>query len=268
MTAAPDPIPPGCAVAPGYTVLGHLSRGGVLDVYDVWSEERDCRCVAKGPRPDRTEDAKAQRMLLREGRLLRRLCHPHIVRCYEVLQTPTPIVILETLTGATLAHVIECGPRLQLDDLAMLGVHLCSAIQYLHRHTGVLHLDLKPSNIVAEGGRAKLIDFSIARRPGAGHKGAGTRPYMAPEQARGDRVSEATDVWGIGVVLFEAATGRRPFEAEGKGVYQQLQRRADPVRSYRRLPLQFTTTVDTCLDPDPRQRPPVSELAGAFKRLV
>lgn len=266
--AVPDPIHPGCLLAPGYTVLSHLSRGSTLDVYDVWSEERDCRCVAKSPRPDRVNDPKVQRMLLREGRLLRRLRHPHIVRCYEVLQTPTPLVILETLTGATLAHVIECEPRLQLDDLAMLGVHLGSAVQYLHRQTGVLHLDLKPSNIVAEVGRAKLIDFSIARRPGAGHKGAGTRQYMAPEQARGDRVSEATDVWGLGVVLFEAATERRPFEAEAKGVYQQLQRRADSVRRYRRLPLQFTNAVDACLEPDPQHRPSVNELASTLKSLI
>src|SRR5439155_1630685 len=89
------------------------------------------------------------------------------------------------------------------------GIHVCSAMHYLHRRAGFLHLDLKPSNIVCEQGHAKVIDFSIARRPGRGHKGAGTRQYLAPEQARGDLVTAATDVWGIGVVLFEVATGRK-----------------------------------------------------------
>jgi serine/threonine protein kinase len=233
-------------------------------VYDVWSEERECRCVAKLPRPERVGDPKTEGMLLCEGALLQRLCHPHIVRCYDVLRTPAPVVILETLTGATLAHLVDCVPRIALGDLAMLGLHLCSAIGYLHRRAGVLHLDLKPSNVIAEHGRARIIDLSIARAPGAGHRGVGTRQCLAPEQARGDVVTEATDVWGIGGVLFHAATGRTPFDAVGRGRYEQLERRAHSIRRYRRLPSAFTAAVDACLEPDPRQRPSVSELARAL----
>jgi serine/threonine protein kinase len=207
-------------------------------------------------------------MLLCEGALLQQLCHPHIVRCYEVLRTPAPVVILETLTGATLAHVVESVPRVALDDLAMLGVHLCSAIQYLHRRAGMLHLDLKPSNVIVEHGRSKIIDFSIARPPGTGHRGVGTRQFLAPEQARGDLVTEATDVWGIGGVLFHAATGRTPFDAVERGRYEQLERRAHSVRRYRRLPDAFTGVVDACLDPDPVRRPRVGDLRPAFTCFV
>jgi len=70
----------------------------VADVYDIWSQERGCRCVAKVLRPERVNDRKSQRELLREGRLLRGLCHPHIVRLYEILWVPSPVLILETLT--------------------------------------------------------------------------------------------------------------------------------------------------------------------------
>src|SRR5207245_11661964 len=98
-------------------------------------------------------------------------------------------------------------------DIAPRGVRVGSALRCLHQRAGFLRLDLKPSDIVCEGGCAKVIDFSIARRPGPGHRGAGTLHYLAPEQARGDEVAPATDVWGIGVVLFEAATGRRAFAA-------------------------------------------------------
>jgi serine/threonine protein kinase len=91
---------------------------------------------------------------------------------------------------------------------------------------------------------------------------------VAPEQARGDFLSEATDVWGIGAVLFHAATGQSPFEAEDGRKYQQLQRRADPVRTHRRAPAAFTTAVDRCLDPEPSRRPTVDELAKLLNGLA
>ena len=257
------PLGEGELLAPDYVVTFHINRGRALDVYEVWSEERACRCVAKVLRPDRIEHRRARTSLLREGRILKRLTHLHIVRAYEILEEPQPTVILETLTGSTLMYQIATHHRrrLPLFALVFLGLHLCSAMHYLHRQ-GLLHLDLKPSNIVAALGVAKVIDLSIARRPGkARRRGIGTRQYMAPEQARGGLLSEATDVWGIGAVLFHATTGQRPFEAETGSKYQQLERRAEPVRSYRRVPAGFGTAVDRCLDPEPARRPTVEELA-------
>jgi serine/threonine protein kinase len=264
------PLGQGELLAPGYAVVAHLNRGRALDVYDVWSEERACRCVAKVLRPDRIEDRRVRSNLLREGRILKRLTHLHIVRAYEILEEPQPTVILETLTGSTLAYLIAAHrrQRLPLPGIVFLGLHLCSAMHYLHRQ-GLLHLDLKPSNIVSSLGIAKVLDLSIARRPGrARRRGIGTRQYMAPEQARGGLLSEATDVWGIGAVLFHAATGRRPFEAEAGRKYQQLERRADPVRVHRRVPAAFGTAVDRCLDPEPSRRPTVDELAELLNRLA
>jgi eukaryotic-like serine/threonine-protein kinase len=149
-----------------------------------------------------------------------------------------------------------------------LGLHLCSAMHYLHGHN-ILHLDLKPSNIVSERGLAKVLDLSIARKPGRGIPGAGTRNYMAPEQARGGYVSAASDVWGIGAVLFEAVTGEVPFEAYGDtdyfddedDRYDQLERRAESVRAHRRVPRPLADAIDACLEPDPAQRPTVDGLS-------
>jgi serine/threonine protein kinase len=265
----PPPLEAGETIAPGYEAIAHLHRSNNFDVYDAWSAERASRCIAKTPIPDLLEDRDLTRGLIREGRLLRKLTHPHIVRAYETIREPRPTLILETLSGATLAYLIDSGPRrLPLTDIAHLGLHLCSAIQYLHRH-GILHLDLKPSNIVSECQRAKILDLSIARPPGRGRKHAGTRNYMAPEQARGDYLSPAADVWGIGAVLFEAATGELPFDApDDEDRYEQLERRAEPVRSYRRVPADFNDLVGSCLEPEPALRPAVGELAGALKELV
>jgi serine/threonine protein kinase len=265
----PPPLEAGEVVAPGYEVIAHLHRSNNFDVYDAWSEERACRCIAKTPIPDLLEDKSLARGLFREGRLLAKLTHPHIVRAYETLKEPQPTLILETLTGATLAYLIETRQRrLHLAAIVHLGLHLCSAIHYLHRH-GILHLDLKPSNIVSERGLAKLLDLSIARPPGRGEKDAGTRNYMAPEQARGDYFSPATDVWGIGAVLFETATGEVPFDAyEDESSYDQLERRAESVRLYRRVPAAFDDLVHSCLEPDPVLRPTVDGVAESLRAIL
>lgn len=262
----PGPVRRGTQLAPGYPVIARLSRGRTLDVYDVWSNERRCRCIAKTLRPDRWADARARRRLAREGRLLQRLTHPHIVRGYETLSSERLVVIMETLSGETLAHLIHRRTRrLSAVELAQLGLHLSSALGYLHDQ-GVLHLDLKPSNIVAERGRAKLIDLSIARAPGIVRKGIGTWCYMAPEQARGGAVGSAADVWGLGAVLFEAASGVSAFGEDDDGPeYPQLERRAEPVGRHRRLPTRLREAIDGSLEPEPERRPTLGELVAALE---
>lgn len=272
--------------APGYRTIELLRRGRDLDVYDVWSEERACRCVIKSVRPDRLHHEGAKRRLLEEGRLLQRLTHPHIVRAYEVSDDPLPMVVMETLAGETLGHMIDRDAELSVPELAQLGLHLCSAIRYLHLH-GVLHLDLKPSNVIAECGRAKLIDLSVARAPGPAHAGIGTHYYLSPEQARGDVLGPAADVWGIGVVLFEAATGEPAFddpdapddgdddldydesgsESLDEGDYPQLTATARRVDEHRPLPRELADLVAACLDPSPELRPSVDELMRRLEPL-
>ena len=281
MSVAVAVLAPGTAIGPGYEVIAHLSRGRTLDVYDVWSQERACRCIAKTLRSDRADDRSARRRLEREGRLLRRLSHPHIVRGYELLSTPSPLVIMETLSGETLAHMIEeDDDPLSAAEIAQLGLQLCSAIQYLHRHS-VLHLDLKPSNIVAEAGRAKIIDLSVARRPGRAGGGIGTWCYMAPEQVWGGKLEPAADAWGIGIVLWEAATGRPAFGTDkdearlpscssddlAAELHPQLQRKADPVRLHRRLPPALARAIDSALTAEPSGRPSVAALAALLEQV-
>jgi serine/threonine protein kinase len=213
--------------------------------------------------------------------------------------------VMETLSGETLGHMIAVREvELSTAEIAQLGLHLCSAIRYLHAR-GVLHLDLKPSNVIAECGRAKLIDLSVARPPGPAHAGIGTIYYMAPEQARGGELGPAADVWGIGAVLFEAATGEPAFDAPDadeldvtersdepyasiyaygtsepyesadgptgsrfdESEYPQLSATARRIDELRPLPAELADLVAACLDPDPARRPGVEELMRALEPL-
>ena len=266
---APPPLPEGARLARGYRVLRHLARGKALDVYDVWSDERYALCVAKAIRPDRLGEAGARRRLRREGRLLLRLTHPHIVRAYELIERPHPVLALEALTGATLGYVIDTRTRrLPAIDIAYLGLQLCSAARYLHGF-GVLHLDLKPDNVISEAGMAKLIDLSVARPQGPAPPGVGTRQYLSPEQARGGVLGPPADVWGIGAVLYAAATGRRPFYGLDEHTrYPQLDTRAQPVAAHRRLPARLAEAIDACLEPAPEHRPQLAALSVALEEIV
>ncbi|MGW2176548.1 serine/threonine-protein kinase [Streptomyces sp. NPDC001732] len=279
------PLAPGASPAPGYEVLAHLARTGWLDLYDAWSEERGCRCVVKMLRPDLRDEPGPRERLRREGHWLRAFTHPHLVRAYETFDSPEPVVVLETLTGETLSHLVgRLRRRVSAQDLALLGVQLCSALHYLHGR-GLLHLDLKPSNVVVDCGHAKVLDLSTARPPGIAPAGIGTFRYLSPEQARGGPLSAAADVWGIGITLYEVATGEAPFAsgrplnathdtdatgtttdvtADAMDRYPQLARTAPPVGSRRRLPHELATAIDACLRPDPATRPTVPALAAAL----
>lgn len=289
---APPPLAPGTRPAPGYEILRHLTRTGWLDLYDTWSAERACRCVVKVVRPDRRGEARLRARLLREGRWLSAFSHPHLVRAYETVERPEPLVVLETLTGETLSHLVRrLRRRPAADDVALLGVQLCSAVHYLHGQ-GLLHLDLKPSNVVVDCGHAKVLDLSVARPPGPAPAGVGTFCYLAPEQARGGPLTAAADVWGIGITLYEVASGDLPFdrgetaegtddgvaveivsgaydrdaaEHEGGGYwYPQLEVSAPPIGSCRRLPRALAAAIDGCLAMDPSARPTVAELAASL----
>ncbi|WP_051709252.1 serine/threonine-protein kinase [Streptomyces sp. NRRL S-350] len=256
-----QPVPAGESIAPGYQALAQLCRTGWLDVYDCWSEERDCRCVVKVLRSDRRRERRLRERLLREGRWLTEFTHPHLVRGYGTGERPQPYAVLETLTGETLAHLLDVRPRRPAaTDLALLGLHLCSAMHYLHGQ-GLLHLDLKPSNIVIDCRHAKVLDLSIARPPGPGTPGIGTEGYLAPEQAAGGLLTAATDVWGIGITLYEAATGTVPFDGEPTGP-------TPPVTRFRRLPRPLAEAIDTCLRPAAEDRPTLSGLACSLDRLL
>src|SRR5918999_1518809 len=145
--------------------------------------------------------------------------------------------------GSALAALIA-GRRLSTAETAHLGLQIGAALRYLNGE-GLVHLDVKPSNVIADGGAAKLIDLSIARRPGIVKPGLGTWCNLSPEQARGEFAGPPADVWGLGTVLYEALAGEAPFRDDDDAEYPCLERRAQSVRERRpRAPLALANAID------------------------
>jgi serine/threonine protein kinase len=254
---------------PGYRPLTLLALGRRLETWDAWDEARGTRCVVKLLRADRRADPRVRQAVLLEGHLVTTYAHPHLVRGYDVHLDP-PAVVLETLRGATLSAVLEHEP-LGLPDVAELGCQLAAVLGYLHRHDW-LHLDLKPDNVVVDHGKAVLIDLSLAGRPGVGRPGAGTRGYLAPEQARGRGLSAATDVWGLGMTLVEALSGAVPYGDEAtwdsRRRWPLVHRRA-PVapEGLDELPVEVRELLAACLSLDAASRPRLAQVRDALEPL-
>lgn len=252
----------GAEVAPGYRVVELLSRGQALDVYEVYSERDWCHCVAKTPRPDRPEQRVRDR-LLNEGRLLARIGHPHLVRGIETIEGPRPVVVTELILGDTLEELLEeRARRLPARDLVYLGLHLAAALHALHS-TGIVHLDVRPANVIARGGAAVLLDLSIAREPGPVRSGYGTAGFMAPEQQTGGWAGAPADVWGLGMTLYVAATGAVPEQNP-----DPAGRLIASVRDSRRLPAGLADLIDACLVARPEDRPSLAKLAAGLRALA
>ncbi|WP_432477996.1 serine/threonine-protein kinase [Nocardioides sp. GXQ0305] len=267
-----SPVPVGEELLPGYRVVALMAHGRRLDTYDAVDEDRDCRVVVKLLREDRRHDPRVVASVLQEGRLVTSLAHPHLVRGLAAFEVPAPAMVLETLTGATLGALVEDRP-LAATDVAQLGLQLVSVLGYLHRRDW-LHLDLKPANVVVQHGRAVLLDLSLAGRPGAGRPGAGTRGYLSPEQALGQGLSPASDVFGLGVTLHECLTGELPFGDEATWesrrrwplVHRRLPRRPDVLPDG--VPREMSDLLAGCLSLDPADRPDLGRVKDVCTALA
>ena len=264
-------------VAPGRFVWRKLGGGKTYEAYLGWDDHLAFTVVLKMVRPDRTDDGKALSALGREAEALRRLAHPLIIRGFDaVVDGDRPHLVLEHLEGPTLSRLIRNHGPLALEQLVPLAVNVSSALHYMHEE-GLVHLDVKPRNIVV-GSPPRLIDFSIARTfdEAANITGTvGTDLYMAPEQCdrmRGS-IGSAADIWGLGVTLYRAVTGRMPFEREKDyDETDQAQRFpqlvTEPEPLWRGVPCDLAELIMRCLVPAPDRRPKASEIGPALESIV
>jgi serine/threonine-protein kinase len=215
----------------------------------------------KVPRPDSINERTSQ-ALSREANTVAALLHPAVQRLLEAHGTaPVPYLVFEYIAGPTLADVLDEKGRLAPADVIRLGMQLAAALHYIHGK-GVVHCDLKPTNVVLQDGRPVLIDFDIARQVSAseiGTRARGSAHYMAPEQIRCDPAAPSMDLFALGATLYEAVTDVIAFDSEAETsdlVYPQLtQRPALPRSIAPGISQDLEQVIWALLDPDPQQRP-------------
>ena len=251
--AADAPVPPTIG---RYRVIARLGEGGMGEVFLAEDATLGRPVALKVPAALLARDSQVRARLLGEAKAAATLNHPHVCVVHEVGEASDgrPFIAMEYLEGETLAARIARGP-LPLDEVVALARGAAGALEAAHEH-GVVHRDIKPSNNMMTPHGVKLLDFGLAsiahdaRGDMATGVFGGTIPYMSPEQSRGETVDGRTDLFSLGVVLHEAATGHRPFDgATPRAVREAILGRAPlpPSRLVPELPSAFDRVIGRLL---------------------
>ncbi|MBI3536191.1 MAG: protein kinase [Chloroflexi bacterium] len=203
-----------------YRIIEQLGQGGMATVFKAYHPALDRYIAIKVLHPAFKEDASFITRFHREARIVAKLDHPNIIPIYDFAEEAgTPYLVIRYVEGKTL-KAEQRDALLSLDQVLAIIRPVANALAYAHAQ-GVLHRDIKPSNImIANDGHVYLTDFGLARMAKAGESTLsqdmliGTPQYISPEQAKGEAVSERSDIYSLGVVLFEMLTGRVPFSAD------------------------------------------------------
>ncbi|HVM25749.1 MAG TPA: protein kinase, partial [Candidatus Limnocylindrales bacterium] len=202
-----------------YRIGEPIARGGMATVYRGSDEQLDRPVAIKLMRPDLGEDPQFVQRFEAEARRAASVTHPGLVAVYDVgTEEGMPYIVMELVPGGDLAAAVRHGPMAP-QRAARIASDVAAALEAAHR-AGLVHRDVKPGNILlGADGRARVADFGIARATGEEsltRTGAmlGSVEYFSPEQARGERASPASDIYGLGVVLYELLTGARPFSGD------------------------------------------------------
>jgi eukaryotic-like serine/threonine-protein kinase len=245
-----------------YQVTEKLGEGGMGVVYRALDTRLNRAVALKFLHPAIIASADDQQRLVHEARAAAALSHPNICTVYEINEFEgRTFIAMQFVEGSTLRDRVLSG-RIETVDALRYLVQIADGLKQAHEQ-GIVHRDMKSSNImITPAGRAVIMDFGLARPAGAGRSderfsSRGTSAYMSPEQARGETVDQRTDIWSLGVVLYEMLAGRLPFRGdyEQAVVYSILNEPHRPIGEFRAgLPPAVLKIVETCLSKNPVER--------------
>ena len=262
-----------------YEIQSYLGAGGMGEVYRARDTRLDRTVAIKILPIQISDDSEAKQRFDREARAISSLSHPNICPLYDVgSQEGISYIVMEYLQGETLADRLDKGP-LPFEQLLRYGIDICEGLGRAHR-SGVIHRDLKPGNIMLTKTGAKLMDFGLAKSisitasPASGLTATSSTPaksypltgqgtvvgtfqYMSPEQVEGKEADTRSDIFGLGCVLYEMATGKRAFEGKSTASIMAAVLERDPVPISAvepTLPPTLDRVVKACLAKDPDER--------------
>ena len=267
-----------------YRVLEQIGAGGMGVVYRAHDEQLERSVAIKVLTPGLLADEGARRRFRNEALSLAKLNHPNVATIFEIgNQEGIDFLVTEYIPGVTLDDKLALG-HLTMKEVAALGTQLCLGLQAAHEQ-GVIHRDLKPGNLrLTPDGRLKILDFGLAQLMPKGESDSdltvtltknrgitGTLPYMPPEQLRGEKTDFRSDLWSAGVVLFELATGQRPFpESNAPVMINAILNLAPAVPSQinTQVPPQLDNLVLKALEKEPEHRyQSAKEMAVDLERM-
>ena len=245
-----------------YEILEKLGEGGMGVVYKAHDTRLKREVALKFLLPQVVGGGSERARLTREAQAAAGLNHPHICTVYEIDEFQGQLFIaMEYVAGQSLKERIATGP-LGLAEVIEIASQVAEALQEAHGR-GIVHRDIKPANVmVTPKGQAKVMDFGLAKSGGAESltrtgTTVGTVAYMSPEQASGGEIDHRTDIWSLGIMIYELLTGRLPFRGDNEQatLYAMLNKTPDPLTAVRTgVPMELERIVGKCIQKDPALR--------------
>ncbi len=244
-----------------YRIVEPIGVGGSSQVYLAYDESLRRDVAVKVLDPQAASDPGLRKLFVREAQALAKLSHPNVVGVHDVGEVDgLPYIVMEHLPGQSLKQRIERDGPLSVAEAVRLATEIANGLSFAHSR-GIVHADMKPSNVLlTDDGRAKIADFGIARMPqedASTPQLFATAMYVAPERVEGKPLSPASDIYGLGLVLYEMLVGRPPFTSANPSVLLRdhvVRQPVPPSHLRQSLPRELDSVVMKCLAKDPSLR--------------
>src|SRR5262245_56531167 len=244
-------------------IIGEIGSGGMAVIYKAVQEPLERVVAIKALKRSIALDSHFAVRFEREARFMASLQHENILHVYDFIKDgDTMYIVMEYVQGIDLYDVLQLTPKLPVEVAAVVGLQIARALDYAH-FRGIIHRDIKPANIiVSHQGEVKLMDFGIARDHSLADltetgTGVGTPSYMSPEQILGDKLDYRSDLFSLGIVLYQCITGQKPFvEDETRTVMQRirLDRYLSPRKVVSGIPSSIERILARCMEKVPAAR--------------
>ncbi|GAA2394413.1 serine/threonine-protein kinase [Dactylosporangium salmoneum] len=267
-------------IARRYRLVSQAGSGGMAEVWQALDTRLDRTVAVKELLPELAGSARARERAVAEARAAARINHPNVAAVYDAGHRPrgvtrrVPYLVMEYVDGETLDRRLRGPSSMPWREAAWIVAQVADGLAAAHLHR-VVHHDVKPGNIMLTASQVKIVDFGLASIlsavPGGRTGGlVGTPEYMAPEQLRGEPVTAATDVYALGLVLYQMLTGALPWTEASRHALVRQRRACTAVRlpPMAEVPAEIVGAVDACLADDPDARPSARRLAAVMRAAM